>query len=90
MPFLNYKEKKIFYQIEGNETKKAIIFIHGSGGNSNVWKHQLDDLDGTSSIIAIDLPSHDQSDKFSELSLELYVDVLNSLIDNLELKEVIG
>jgi pimeloyl-ACP methyl ester carboxylesterase len=89
MPFLTYKEKKIFYQIKGNETEKAIIFIHGSGGNSNLWKHQLNDIDGISSKIAIDLPSHAQSDKFSELSLELYVDVLNVLIDSLKLKEVI-
>ncbi len=88
MPFFNYKEKKIFYQIKGNESEKAIIFIHGSGGNSNLWKHQLNDLDGISSKIAIDLPSHAQSDKFSELSLELYVDVLNALIDSLNLKKV--
>ena len=89
MPFFNFKEKKIFYQIKGNKSEKAIIFIHGSGGNSNLWKHQLNGLDGTSSKITIDLPSHAQSDKFSELSLELYVDVLNSLIDSLKLKEVI-
>ncbi|MHA1254165.1 MAG: alpha/beta fold hydrolase [Promethearchaeota archaeon] len=89
MPFFNYKEKKIFYQINGNGTEKAIIFIHGSGGNSNLWKYQLNDLDGISSKIAVDLPSHAQSDKFSELSLELYVDILNVLIDSLKLKEVV-
>lgn len=88
MPFFNYKEKNIFYIIKGNETEKAIIFIHGSGGNSNLWRHQLNNLDEFSSKIAIDLPSHAQSDKFSELSLELYVEVLKALIDNLKLKEV--
>ena len=89
MPFFNYKEKKIFYQIKEAKTEKAIIFIHGSGGNSNLWKHQLNDFDGTYSKIAIDLPSHAQSDKFSELSLDLYVDVSKALIDSLKLKEVI-
>jgi len=88
MPFFTYKEKKIFYQIKGNAKEKAIIFIHGSGGNSNLWKHQLNNLDGNSSVVAVDLPSHAQSDKFSELSLELYVDVLKALIVNLKLKEV--
>ena len=88
MPFLEYKEKQIFYQIKEAETDQAIIFIHGSGGNSNLWKHQLNKLDGNSSIIAIDLPSHAQSDNFSDLSLELYVDVLKNLIDSLKLKEV--
>jgi len=89
MPFLEYKEKKVFYQIKEAETEKAIIFIHGSGGNSYVWKNQLAKLDLNYKLIAIDLPSHDQSDNFSELSLELYVDVVKSLVNSLKLKEVV-
>ncbi len=89
MPFLEYKEKKIFYQIKEAETNKAIIFIHGSGGNSYVWYNQLANLGLNYNIIAIDLPSHDQSDKFSELSLELYVGVVKTLIETLKIKEVI-
>ena len=89
MPFLEYKEKKIFYQIKESESNKAIIFIHGSGGNSNVWKNQLASLDINYNIIAIDLPSHDQSDNFSELNLELYIDVVKNLVNNLNLNKII-
>ena len=89
MPFLEYKGKKVFYQIKEAETDQAIIFIHGSGENSYVWNNQLAKLDLNYKLIAIDLPSHDQSDNFSELSLELYVEVIKNLVNNLELKKVI-
>jgi len=85
MPFLEYKEKKIFYQIKEAETDKAIIFIHGSGENSYVWKNQIAKLDLNYNLIAIDLPSHDQSDTFSELSLDLYVDTVKNLVNTLKL-----
>jgi pimeloyl-ACP methyl ester carboxylesterase len=89
MPFIKYKEKNIFYQIKESETDKGIIFIHGSGGTSNVWEYQMAKLDMNYNLIAIDLPSHDQSEIFPELSLELYIDVIKNLVSTLKLKEVI-
>ena len=41
------------------------------------------------SIIAIDLPSHNKSDEFPNLSLDLYVDIVKKLIDSLEIKDLI-
>ncbi|MFW9879091.1 MAG: alpha/beta fold hydrolase, partial [Candidatus Thorarchaeota archaeon] len=64
------------------------MFIHGSGGNSNIWKEQFN-LNIYYNIIALDLPSHDKSDEFLEHSLELYVDVLRRFIESLDLKNVI-
>ncbi|MHA1762580.1 MAG: alpha/beta fold hydrolase, partial [Promethearchaeota archaeon] len=69
--------------------KRALIFIHGSGGSSNTWKYQLNALNLNMNLIALDLPSHANSDPFEELSLELYVDVVKKLIEELELEEVI-
>jgi len=88
MPFLSYKEKKIFYWIKETESKNVIIFIHGSGGSSYTWKNQFD-LEVNYDLIAIDLPSHDKSDNFSDLSLDLYVDVVHQLIKSLNYKTVI-
>ncbi len=88
MPFLNYKEKKIFYQIKETESKSVIIFIHCSGGSSNTWKNQFD-LEVNYDLIALDLPSHDNSNEFSELTLELYVDTIRHLIKSLNYDNVI-
>ncbi len=89
MPLFEYNGKKIYYQFKEKEEKKAVIFIHGSGENSIVWKGQLNDLNINYNLIAIDLPSHAESDDFPELSLELYVDVIKKLVDFLKLRKVV-
>ena len=89
MPLFEYNGKKIYYQFKEKEEKKAIIFIHGSGENSIVWKGQLNDLNLNYNLIAIDLPSHAESDDFPELSLDLYVDVIKKLVDFLNLKKIV-
>ena len=89
MPFFEYKGIKIFYQIFEKEPTKAIIFIHGSGESSYTWKEQLVDLNLDYSVVAIDLPFHGKSGDFKKLSLDLYVDVINNMIEFLSLREVI-
>ncbi|MFX0028161.1 MAG: alpha/beta fold hydrolase [Candidatus Hermodarchaeota archaeon] len=76
------------YQVKDNNSQRALIFIHGSGGNSDIWKDQFK-LNIDYNLYALDLPSHNKSDKFPEHSLELYVDVLRKFIEYLDLKVVI-
>ncbi len=88
IPYFEYSGKQIFYQIKDNNSKKTLIFIHGVGGNSNIWDNQFYlKIDYT--IIAIDLPSHNKSNTFPELSLNLYVDVVKKLVDSLEPQKLI-
>ncbi len=86
--YLKVEDKKIFYNIRESGKSKALVFIHGSGGSSYTWKNQLN-LDIEYDLIALDLPSHDKSDNFSELSLNLYVDVVHQLINTLKYETVI-
>ncbi len=65
-----------------------LILIHGAGGNSNIWENQFY-LNIDYNIIAIDLPSHNKSSKFPELSLDLYVDVVKKLVDSLKPERLI-
>ncbi|TFG06393.1 MAG: alpha/beta hydrolase [Promethearchaeota archaeon] len=90
MPYLDYKNKKIFYQIKNSDGKnKAIIFLHASGGTSYTWKEQMAKLDVNYDLIALDLPSHGKSEDITKLSLELYVDVIKELIEILDFEQVI-
>jgi pimeloyl-ACP methyl ester carboxylesterase len=89
MPFFEYNGKKMFYQFRERGKERAIIFIHGSGENSHLWKEQLNDLNLNYNLIAIDLPSHAESGEFPELSLDLYVDVVKKLVDFLNLNKMI-
>jgi len=86
--YFKVKDKKIFYDIRDSGKSQALVFIHGSGGSSYTWKNQLNlaiDYD----LIALDLPSHDKSDTFSDLSLDLYVDVVHLLIKSLNYENII-
>ena len=85
---MDYNEKQIFYNFKKSNSDTIIIFIHGSGGDASTWKNQLK-LINSYSIIALDLPSHGKSDRFEDLSLNLYVDVLKSLIDSLDYDRII-
>jgi pimeloyl-ACP methyl ester carboxylesterase len=86
--YFEFEDKKIFYNIRKTGKSKAIIFIHGSGGNSNTWKNQIN-LDIDYDLVALDLPSHDKSDNFSDLSLDLYIEVVHQLIKNFHYKSLI-
>ena len=88
MPFFNYKTKKIFYQIKNSASRNVLLFIHGSGSTSNTWKNQMN-LEIDYDIFAIDLPSHNKSEVFSELSLGLYVDVINEFTHSFNYENLI-
>ena len=85
---LKVEDKKIFYVIRDSGKSRALVFVHGSGGSSYTWKNQLN-LDVDYDLIALDLPSHDKSDNFSDLSLDLYVDVVHQLIKSLNYENII-
>lgn len=88
MPMIQLDGKDIFYQIREADNKNALIFIHGSAGSSECWKNQLT-LEIEYNLIAIDLPSHAKSEKFTELSLELYVNTVKALIESLSFDKII-
>ena len=44
MPFFNFKKKKIFYHLIEKSTQQAMIFIHGAGESSYIWKNQMSNL----------------------------------------------
>ncbi len=95
MPYLNFKGKKIYYQLKENNVassqNKGLIFIHGSGSTSLIWQNQIDGLNLDYKLIAVDLHSHGNSDKFliSEITLDLYVNVIEKLKESLILEKMI-
>ena len=86
--YLKIEDKRIYYNIEKSGSTRAIIFVHGSGGTSNTWKNQLK-LEIGYDLISFDLPSHGLSSEYLELSLNLYVKILNDFICSLNYNEVV-
>jgi len=89
MPFFDFKKKKMFYHLIEKNTQEAMIFIHGAGESSYIWKNQMNNLVHDHSLIALDLPSHGKSSDLKKISIEIYVDTIKALVDHLHLKKII-
>jgi len=63
MSFVSLDGVRFYFQSSGpaSSAQPAIIFIHGSGGDSTVWHDQLEALSSTLHSTAADLPGHGRS-----------------------------
>lgn len=83
--YINFKEKKIFFNSAGSG--EAVILIHGFLENSKIWKKSKQNLIETNKVITLDLPGHGESEVISEIhTMELFADVVKALLDELRIK----
>ncbi|MCP4131272.1 MAG: alpha/beta hydrolase [bacterium] len=61
--------------------KPTILFIHGAGNSSTLWKHQVENLSGEINAVAIDLPGHGRSSKEGLDSISGYAQVVEQFIE---------
>ena len=83
MSEINFKEIKVNYSSRGKG--EAIVFLHGFCEDSSVW----DDFISTfksNKIIRIDLPGFGSSEAMNNPSVELFADVVKSVLNHLEIK----
>jgi pimeloyl-ACP methyl ester carboxylesterase len=65
------------------------VLIHGSGGDSEDWRGQLDGLSDLVTVVAVDLPGHGSSEPPGETSVEAYAGWVIDLIEALGLEKVV-
>ncbi len=91
MPNITLDSVLYFYQSHGaaSKTNPAVVFLHGSGGDSSVWSGQLKALSDRLRVIAPDLPGHGQSQGNPADTPEEYALWLKALIESLHLPSFI-
>ena len=62
--------KDQFVYESGKQHAKTIVFLHGSGSNSNMWLKHIAALDSTFHCIAPDFPGHGKSNHIEWTNLE--------------------
>jgi pimeloyl-ACP methyl ester carboxylesterase len=68
---------------------RTLVLIHGLGSYMPVWQRNLDELQRTNRIVAIDLPGYGKSAKGNfRYSMAFYADIVDGVIDALGLKRV--
>ena len=69
---------------------RKIVFLHGEGGNSAPWHHQLDALAAKHSPVAFDFPGHGRSDGVEGLrSIGEYADFLAAFMDGVKFQSAV-
>ncbi|QKE08671.1 alpha/beta fold hydrolase [Bacillus cereus] len=84
--YFEYKNRKVFYNIEGSGP--VILFLHGLGGNANNWLYQRQYFKEKWKVISLDLPGHGKSEGL-EINFKEYVNVLYELCKYLKLQKVV-
>lgn len=91
MPEILARGTLLSYAVEPEELNPldlAIVFVHGSGGDSQDWKYQLTGLSRTVPIIALELPGHGGSPPPALERVEAHAQCVMDFVDALGLRKV--
>ena len=86
MPYIKFKNKKIFYRLEGKG--KPVVLIHGFAEDGNVWNEQIDSLKENCLLVIPDLPGSGSSEMLDgKASIEDYAEFIKVLADEIIAKK---
>lgn len=70
---------RVHYKSAG-KGRSTIVFVHGWGGNMNVWREQVAALHAKARLIVIDLPGHGGSQKPASYSMRGFAKAVNAVL----------
>lgn len=89
---LIYQGRKINYYLQGDVSKKTIVFIHGNSLSSKTFSEQFNGIKDIT-LLAIDLPGHGMSEQPEDpektYSILGYIDVVKFVIAELKIRNYI-
>jgi pimeloyl-ACP methyl ester carboxylesterase len=88
MPIISVDEHLVYFQQAGQGTP-AIVFIHSSGLNHDLWVNQCEVFSKTHTVAAIDLNGHGQSESRQGDGLETYTQDVLSVLNHLDQPSVV-
>lgn len=90
---LDRRDALVWYAVYGDETKPAVLLLHGGAGSSDYWGHLIRDLMRDYRVIAMDSRGHGRStNDAAALSYEQMAEDALALLDHLQIERaaVIG
>ncbi len=80
MKSISFRNKKIFYKVEG--AGNPVLLLHGFAEDGRVWNHQAETLKNNYRLIIPDLPGSSASEMLEgEVTLEDYSEVIKAIVD---------
>ena len=69
--------------------KRTLVFIHGAGGSSVLWRAQVESLKDRANTVALDLPGHARSEGPGRSAIADYAGAVADFIKAMELPKPI-
>jgi len=79
----------VFYKKLNGKGKCGFLFIHGAGGDGRQFNYQMKYFEDSRISVAVDLPGHGFSPLRKPVSLQVYAEVLLTVLDKLGIYECI-
>ncbi len=67
----------------------AVVFLHGTGGDQNDWRYQLDGLSDRFTVISLSLPGHGDSEGPTECTVPGFSQRVSEFVETRGLQKVI-
>ena len=89
--YMHYAGKTTLPEVIPDFSKgRAVVMIHGAGGNGHSWHKQIAHLSNAHSPIAVDLPGHGRSSGTDGMnSMREYADFVAALLDALQIRSAV-
>lgn len=89
--YVEVDELRICYLEAGPADAPTMVFVHGWSGNVQNWWDQFELFSSRYHVIVFDTPGHGKSERGEHVpySMQLYVDVLDGLLDELQVEQTI-
>jgi pimeloyl-ACP methyl ester carboxylesterase len=93
MPEVTIRGRRLGFEaqpVDFNKSALTALFIHGSGGDREEWRAQLDGLSDRFTAVALELPGHGSSEPPGESSVSAYADWVVDFVEALRLTKVVA
>lgn len=88
VPYIQFKDNKLFYQSVGSENLPAVLFLNGFGGNAENWRAIADKLKNKFYVTMFDFPGQGKSSDIHSNDLEkLNLESVKVLSDQLNMQK---
>jgi len=87
--FINIKNEEIYCYVSSIISDNKILFIHGAGGNADVWKSQWNFFKNKYSVVIPDLPCHYRSKGLQRKTIRDYSFFIMELLSFLDINQII-
>lgn len=91
MPEVYVRGRKLAYGVQPSAFDKSslcLVFIHGTGGDREDWREQLEGLSDRAPVIALELPGHGASDPPGETTVQACAGWVVDFISEMALNKV--